>query len=207
MSTSKWPSEPQFCERWRYIWRKNGQKRSYNSYLRVTFVSKHSLVHSVLWENSRIPQRPFKIIWPLTSINKWLKTTQSIFGLKTPLLRHHYLDHILLFLKNVKLFLLIFVLNECFADTVKLGIKELLSKEQFGFNELFTDYQLFYTINLSGILEAEIFGRKRRFSAFGLRFWPPKLKAEYGQNSRKALDFLLLSKLPKLYKKNLLTFT
>ena len=25
-STSKWPSEPQFCERWTYKWRKNGQK-------------------------------------------------------------------------------------------------------------------------------------------------------------------------------------
>ena len=33
-------------------------------------------------------------------------------------------------------------------NTVKLGIKELLNKEQIGFKELFTDYQLFYTINL-----------------------------------------------------------
>ena len=32
--------------------------------------------------------------------------------------------------------------------TVKLGINELLNKEQIGFKELFTDYQLFYTINL-----------------------------------------------------------
>ena len=32
--------------------------------------------------------------------------------------------------------------------TVKLGIKELLNKKQIGFKELFTDYQLFYTINL-----------------------------------------------------------
>ena len=29
--------------------------------------------------------------------------------------------------------------------TVKLGIKELLNKEQTGFNELFTGYQPFYT--------------------------------------------------------------
>ena len=35
-----------------------------------------------------------------------------------------------------------------FDYTVKLGIKELLKKEQIGFKELFTDYQLFYTINL-----------------------------------------------------------
>ena len=41
----------------------------------------------------------------------------------------------------------------------------------------------------SGIPEAETFGRKGKFSAFGLRFRPPKLKAEYGRNSRKALDF------------------
>ena len=34
------------------------------------------------------------------------------------------------------------------AFTVKLGIKELLNKEQTGFVELFTDYQPFYTINL-----------------------------------------------------------
>ena len=35
-----------------------------------------------------------------------------------------------------------------FLYTVKLGFKELLNKEQIGFKELFTDYQLFYTINL-----------------------------------------------------------
>ena len=33
-------------------------------------------------------------------------------------------------------------------STVKLGIKELLSKEQIGSKELFIDYELFYTINL-----------------------------------------------------------
>ena len=32
-------------------------------------------------------------------------------------------------------------------STVKLGIKELLNKEQIGFKELFNDYQPFYTIN------------------------------------------------------------
>ena len=45
----------------------------------------------------------------------------------------------------------------------------------------------------SGIPEAETFGRKGKFSAFGLRFRPPKLKAEYGRNSRKALDFVFPS--------------
>jgi len=47
------------------------------------------------------------------------------------------------------------------------------------------------TLGISGIPEAESFGRKGEFSAFAFRFWPPKLKAEYGRNSRKALDFLL----------------
>ena len=32
--------------------------------------------------------------------------------------------------------------------TVKLDFKELLNKEQIDFKELFTDYQLFHTINL-----------------------------------------------------------
>ena len=43
----------------------------------------------------------------------------------------------------------------------------------------------------SGIPEFRPFGQKGKFSAFGLRFRPPKLKAEYGRNSRKALDFFL----------------
>ena len=34
------------------------------------------------------------------------------------------------------------------SGTVKLDFKELLNKEQIGIKELFTDYQLFYTINL-----------------------------------------------------------
>ena len=34
------------------------------------------------------------------------------------------------------------------SSTVKLDFKELLNKEQIDFKELFTDYQLFYTINL-----------------------------------------------------------
>ena len=35
-----------------------------------------------------------------------------------------------------------------FIDTVKLGIKERLNKEQTGFKELFTDHQPFYTMDL-----------------------------------------------------------
>jgi hypothetical protein len=45
-------------------------------------------------------------------------------------------------------------------------------------------------VQTSGIPEAEIFGQKRRFSAFGLRFRPPNLKAEYGRKS----NFRIFSK-------------
>ena len=49
LSISKWPSEPQFCERKAYIWQKSGQKRSYSSHLRVTFVSDRSLLSFFLY--------------------------------------------------------------------------------------------------------------------------------------------------------------
>ena len=41
--------------------------------------------------------------------------------------------------------------------TVKLGIKERFDKEQIGIKELFTDYQLFHTINLPLIKELLLF--------------------------------------------------
>ena len=56
-----------------------------------------------------------------------------------------------------------------------------------------TSWLKFLGKNLSGIPEAETFGRNRKFSAFGFRFRPPKVKAEYGRNSRKALDFFFPS--------------
>ena len=40
------------------------------------------------------------------------------------------------------------LLNDPHELRVKLDFKELLIKEQIDFKELFTDYQLFYTINL-----------------------------------------------------------
>ena len=45
----------------------------------------------------------------------------------------------------------------------------------------------------SGIPEFRSFGQKGKFSTFGFRFRPPKVKAEYGRNSRKALDFFFPS--------------
>ena len=63
---------------------------------------------------------------------------------------------ILLTQKNVKVYVLLlqFMLPtgkkspRTIFGTVKLDFKELLIKEQIDFKELFTDYQLFYTINL-----------------------------------------------------------
>ena len=46
---------------------------------------------------------------------------------------------------------------------------------------------LVYVLKCSGIPEAETFGQKRKFSAFGLWFRPPKFKAEYGRMSNKVL--------------------
>jgi hypothetical protein len=58
-----------------------------------------------------------------------------------------YLKTDLKILQNTKIF-------NYLLCTVKLGIKELLNKEQIGFKELFTDYQLFYTIN-QGLLNLD----------------------------------------------------
>ena len=52
---------------------------------------------------------------------------------------------------------------------------------------------VFYGLCSSGIPEAETFGQNRKFSAFGFRFRPPKVKAENERNSRKALDFFFPS--------------
>ena len=48
-------------------------------------------------------------------------------------------------------------------------------------------------ISISGLPEFRSFGQNRKFSTFGFRFRPPKVKVEYGQNSRKALDFFFPS--------------
>ena len=47
LSTSKWPSEPQFCERNTYIWQEYGQKWSYNGCLSVCFISDQSIIKEI----------------------------------------------------------------------------------------------------------------------------------------------------------------
>ena len=49
LSTSKWPSEPQFCERCLCSWWKNGQKWSYNSHLSVSFEPNQSIGSNSNW--------------------------------------------------------------------------------------------------------------------------------------------------------------
>ena len=63
-----------------------------------------------------------------------------------------------------------------------------LSKKNF-----IEEYQFrrIFFVKSSGLPEFRSFGQKGKFSPFGFRFRPPKVKAEYGRNSRKALDFLL----------------
>ena len=49
LSISKWPSEPQFCERKTHIWRKNGQKRTYKGH---TYIKGHSFRNSLYLDSS-----------------------------------------------------------------------------------------------------------------------------------------------------------
>ena len=53
------------------------------------------------------------------------------------------------------------------------------------------------SIQFSGIPEAKIFGQKRNFTAFGLRFRPPNLKAEYDRKS----NFKIIDQNTSLLKK------
>ena len=52
-------------------------------------------------------------------------------------------------------------------------------------------YVLLPFLNGSGIPEADIFGQKRRFSAFGIRFRPPNLKAENGRKSNFKFQYIM----------------
>ena len=52
-------------------------------------------------------------------------------------------------------------------------------------------------INSSSIPEFRPFGQKGKFSAFGLRFRPPNLKAEYGRKS----NFRIINQNTSLLKK------
>ena len=70
-----------------------------------------------------------------------------------------------------------------YVATVKFTVE--ISQDFGAFSEYmnFMPNRLLGMLRFSGIPEAEIFGQKRRFSAFGLRFRPPNLKAEYGRMS------------------------
>ena len=60
-------------------------------------------------------------------------------------------------------------------------------------NDRWAKYIQNFALKSSGLPEFRSFGQKGKFSPFGFRFRPPKVKAEYGRNSRKALDFFFPS--------------
>ena len=81
-----------------------------------------------------------------------------------------------------------------------LGIQEFyqdieISRFYSQYKQSFTFFCLqgFLMEHCSGIPEFRSFGQKGNFSAFGFWFRPPKVKAEYGRNSRKVLDFFFPS--------------
>ena len=90
MSTSKWPPKPQFCERWRYIWQKNGQKLSYNSYKRVTFISEHSLlllsISALAWKQETGRAIIFVGMMFLGGFNLYIDSWMFVWKLRKPLL-------------------------------------------------------------------------------------------------------------------------
>ena len=89
------------------------------------------------------------------------------------------------YVQNQKIDIILFLF--CFSSGRDMD-RNFLGLEFYCF---FCFVLLKHRLQTSGMPEAETFGRKGKFLALGFRFWPPKLKAEYGRNSKKALDFLL----------------
>ena len=50
LSSSKWPLEPQFCERWTYLWQKMARKGHSKVIYKGTFVSKRSLLEKHIFK-------------------------------------------------------------------------------------------------------------------------------------------------------------
>ena len=81
LSTSKWPSESQFCERWTYILQKIARKGCKKDICKGTFISIQTLLHEILEKKdvlcldmdililTKIPRS-----WLVTLIQKKLKT-------------------------------------------------------------------------------------------------------------------------------------
>ena len=78
-----------------------------------------------------------------------------------------------------------------FLCTVKLGIKELLNKEQTGFKELFTDYQPFYTINL--LLNKELWQSRKcqNLALVNTRLWKLAKEGDFRNVLNYFWDFTL----------------
>ena len=65
LSTSKWPSEPQFCERWTYIWQKRARygrsKYKGHSFLYSLYVERTGLTTFPLPRGHVLPDVPVKL--------------------------------------------------------------------------------------------------------------------------------------------------
>ena len=75
--------------------------------------------------------------------------------------------------------------------TVKLGNKELLNKEQIGFKELLTDYQLFYTINLLLNKELLLNQEMPKLALRNFRSWKLSKKGDFRNFLDQFWDFIL----------------
>ena len=76
-------------------------------------------------------------------------------------------------------------------STVKLDFKELLNKEQIEFKELFTDYQLFYTINLMLNKELLPIWEMPNLALRNTRSWKIVKKGDFRKFLDQFLDFIL----------------
>ena len=118
LSTSKWPSEPQFCERWTYIWQKNGQEWLYIGLW-------------VFWNIAKITS-----LQTMTKNFGSLKFSNTL-GPKLPKSRQRKIKSIM---KLNTLFFRFFRLMPCLNDLNKRNLVELIYAEKpINTLQMFTD--------------------------------------------------------------------
>ena len=82
-STSKWPSEPKFCERCPYSWQKMAESDCKIGHLSLCFVSKQSILWGILHFTSMVvqPPLPHYCIWipPSLSVLLSLDAARKLF--------------------------------------------------------------------------------------------------------------------------------
>ena len=66
LSTSKWPSEPQFCERWTYIWQKmvrNGRTKAIYKGTFISIQTLHTMFSQHKWSNLHEWRNQYEFFW------------------------------------------------------------------------------------------------------------------------------------------------